>query len=200
MSSADMHSLQQTTMADTSRFLQLPGEIRNIIYEYVFDSITTMRINKNGFLVPPPLATVCRQIHEEVQTSGLLGYSLATRPAIPRLEAHVADWDFRHVVKSLTKAAEHGIAAVEEISIKWQLTTAEVDENAVYEWFDQITEEQSDTKAEKTTISIGNQVRKPVSISHDVLFRNMLGDKCACLRVIGAFYRHSAPRKITRAR
>lgn len=176
-------------MADRTHFLRLPGEIRNQIYEYVVGDITTLRINKQGLLVPYALAPVCRQVYKEVQESGFLGHSLKTRTSIQLVEAHVTDCDFGHVAKFLDAVAKHGFTKVEEIKIHLKLTGADITAEAVRQWIDRIGIDsnilnfQNATKR-PYTLDIGGKRREPTEIAYNVEATHMSDRNCACNKLL----------------
>ncbi|KAK5125041.1 hypothetical protein LTR85_001232 [Meristemomyces frigidus] len=94
-------------MSTPSRFLSLPGEIRNRIYEEYAAITTTLRINIHGAAVPPALMQACQQITTEVRpiADQDIGHTVG-------FEAHVTDFDFQHVlafierIKSLSRGVE----------------------------------------------------------------------------------------------
>lgn len=171
-------------MATESRLLNLPGELRNRVYDHIFADIDILRINKSGFLVPPPITSVCRQLRQEVQNSGYLGYSLATRPRVQQLEAHVVDFDFRHVIKFFTRVAECGLARVEKLEVDLRLTGAQVDQSLVLRWIDYMVAgyDSPDTYA----IDIGNQTWSSLQVSYSVEMSHQAGRYCACSGVLAA--------------
>lgn len=127
-------------MADDSPILKLPGELRNPIHDFVFEDFTILRINKRGFLVPHPLSAVCRQIYDEVQASGFLDHSLATRPSLELLGAYVVDCDFGHVIKFLQSVPQNGLAHVRKgLKVTLRLTGAVISPNPLLEWFNCMT-------------------------------------------------------------
>ena len=53
-----------STPINIFRFLDLPGELRNAVYEEIAASTDTV-VFRNGSPVPPPLSRVCRQVRSE---------------------------------------------------------------------------------------------------------------------------------------
>lgn len=158
--------------AERLHFLQLPGEIRNRIYKHVFDDISTLRISTAGCLVSPPIASVCQQIHDEMQRSGYLDHALAIRPLVQTIEAKVTDGRCRHVVQFLKMVAEDAFAKVDDMKVQLKLTGAEMDEKQVRDWVDCI---KPDTSVIRpwyakpiSAIDIGNCTRKPVKILYEI--------------------------------
>lgn len=161
-------------MEQASPFFKLPGELRNDIYEYVVDDIAILRINKNGFLVPPALSVVCQQIHEEVQASDYLGHVIATRPSIPCLEAHVTDFKFGHVSAFLGRLAQYGVTKVDELKIHLRLTGREVDRDAFTPWSKHFSTPDINKRPLVLAIDVGKSISQPqpVKVSYSAEIRN----------------------------
>lgn len=81
--------------APHTTFLSLPGELRNGIYSlYIADiSLETVRLDLNGVHIPPPLARVCQQVREEVQS--LWQLTRFNDANTKRIHAHVLDLGFQ---------------------------------------------------------------------------------------------------------
>lgn len=64
----EYHDCQEGTVIQTMPFLDLPAEIRNVIYELVcpLHGVATTFLGRSSCLIPPPLAKTSRQVRSEV--------------------------------------------------------------------------------------------------------------------------------------
>ncbi|KAJ4293632.1 hypothetical protein N0V90_008916 [Kalmusia sp. IMI 367209] len=87
-----------------SPLLLLPAEIRNEIYERVIfsDAVQVIRINERGFISPPSILAVCRQIRAE--TCGYMPSRLSSPTTI--FEAQVREYDARPLNAALDRIAK----------------------------------------------------------------------------------------------
>jgi len=86
-------------MSSPSRFLTLPGEIRNHIYLQVALDAPTIRLFE-GRVVLPPLASVCRQVRKEM--SGKYQKDATLNPATP-VHVLVTNFNFHSLSRWLDK-------------------------------------------------------------------------------------------------
>ena len=110
-------------MAQHSKFLTLPAELRNHIYELSLPDLSEAFISRAGIVQPPALAQVCRQIRAEF-ASYLPPFLSNTNT----LTFKAFDCDFRHVIKTYESLAGGDIDNLE--CLKFVLSFSDDD------WFD----------------------------------------------------------------
>ena len=119
-------------MASTSPLLRLPSELRNTVYEMSLADVTTSRINKDGMLVPPAIAQVCRSIRTEVFS--YLAHFPTSQACMQHLEAVVSECDFGHVIKFLNALNEYEVTSIIELNIDFRLLKTSWNPQLLKEW------------------------------------------------------------------
>ncbi|KAK5135830.1 hypothetical protein LTR08_004657 [Meristemomyces frigidus] len=118
-----------------SPFLELPGEIRNSIYEYYTANITSLGINRDGSASPPPLMQVNRQVREEMYK--LVSHELA--PTAVSFEAVAADYNFDHILRFLERFKADPAGRPRDLTISVKFTRYCVDQHEldnIERWID----------------------------------------------------------------
>ena len=88
-----------TPRATSPRLLDLPAELRNLIYQPIVCGETHIKISPEGFIPPPPLATVSKQVRHEL----LPIWEGNTFTAISQINAVLINNNFNPLLNTLQK-------------------------------------------------------------------------------------------------